>query len=547
MSDIFISYARSTAAQAQQVAEALRGLGYAVWRDDELPAHRDYSEVIEERLRAAKAVVVLWSAEGVKSQWVRAEADIAREAGTMVQLTLDGAPLPMPFNRIQCADMTGWRGDLGAPGWRKVVASVVDLAKGPAPAPETVTSAPELPLPAMPSIAVMPFADLTGTGDEDYFVDGMMEEIVGALSRFRSIFVIASGSTMAFKGRAVSPQEVGRQLGVRYVLEGSVRKPGGRVRIAVKLIDASSAAQIWGDRFDDTLEDVFALQDRVALGVASVIEPAVREAEIRRIVKRPTDDMGCYDLYLRATAVLRSYVWRDIFEAIRLCEQAIALDPDFAPALSLASRCHYLVVLYGWSDDAQPHAKASIEIGRRAIRAAPDDAEVIGAYAMIKAYLENDIEGATALADRACALNPGAAIGWSASGAIRVIAGDLDLASEHLDISLRLNPIGPGRAVGMLFKAMALFQQRRFEAAAALGDELFQHFENPTGCAILAASYGYLGRADEARDALARYQTLAPQSIDAYARSVWRLEAQLNLFLGGVALAEGKTPAEHTG
>jgi adenylate cyclase len=542
MSDIFISYARSTEAQAQAIAEALRDLGYGVWRDDELPAHRDYSEVIEERLRAAKAVVVIWSTDAVKSQWVKAEADLAREAGTLVQLSLDGALPPMPFNRIQCADMTGWAGDSEEPGWRKVVASVADLTNGASPLPKAVSAEPALALPAMPSIGLLPFADMTGTDDEDYFVDGMMEEIVGALSRFRSIFVIASGSTMAFKGKVVSPQAVGRQLGVRYVLEGSVRKAGGRVRIAVKLIDAANAAQIWGERFEDTLEDIFALQDRVALSVASVIEPAVREAEIRRIVKRPTDDMGCYDLYLRATAILRSYAWSDIFEAIRLCEQAVDLDPNFGPALSLASRCHYLVVLYGWSEDPEPHARAAIEIGRRAIRAAPDDAEVVATYAMMKAYLENDIEGASASADRACAINPGAAIAWSASGAVRILAGDLDLAIEHLDRSLRLNPIGPGRASGMLFKAMALFQQRRFEEAAALGDELFQHFENPTGCAILAASYGHLGRAGEARAALAHYQRLAPQSIEAYARSVWRLEHHLELFMGGVALAEGKSP-----
>src|SRR5579863_9525989 len=186
MSDIFISYARSTADQAQQIAEALRVLGYGVWRDDELPAHRDYSEVIEERLRAAKAVVVVWSPEAVRSQWVRAEADIAREAGTLVQLALDGAPLPLPFNRIQCADMSGWAGDLNAPGWKKVAASVAELVGGASTPTATVkqTALPAVPA-ALPladklSIAVLPFADPGGAVEGDYFADGMVDEIVAA-------------------------------------------------------------------------------------------------------------------------------------------------------------------------------------------------------------------------------------------------------------------------------------------------------------------------------------------------------------------------------
>src|SRR5579859_141041 len=264
MTDIFISYARSTAPQAQAIAEALRALGYCVWRDDELPAHRAYAEVIEERLRAAKAVVVIWSAEAAKSQWVFSEANRAREDGKLVQLSLDSTRLPMPFDTIQCADMSGWVGDPGSPGWRKVVASLGDLVAGTTVAPSAAAPA----LPAKPSIAILPFANLSGDPEQEYFADGMVVEIVAALARIPSIFVIASGSSFSFKGRSVSPQEAARQLGVRYVLEGSVRKAAERVRITVQLIDASDGAQIWTQRFDDTLEDVFALQDKVALAAA---------------------------------------------------------------------------------------------------------------------------------------------------------------------------------------------------------------------------------------------------------------------------------------
>ncbi len=539
MADIFISYARSTAPQAQAVAEALRGLGYGVWRDDELPAHRAYAKVIEERLAAAKAVVVIWSSEAAKSQWVFSEANRAREDGKLVQLRLDAARLPMPFDTIQCVDLVGWTGDTDAAGWRKVVASIAELMDHPTPGVASAAAAPPPALPTKPSIGVLPFNDLTGTADQDYFVDGMMEEIVNSLARFRSLFVIASGSTMALKGRSASPQEVGRLLGVRYLLEGSVRKAANRVRITVKLVDAADGAQVWAERFEDTLEDVFALQDKVALSVAGVLEPAVREAEIKRVAQRPTADMGSYDLYLRAIAVLRTYVWSDIFEAIRLAEQAIALDPEFGAALSLASRCHYLVVLYGWSDDPESHRRDALALSRRAMRAADDDAGVLGNTAMLAAYLEHDLGTATSLVERACALNPGAASAWFASGAVRIHSGQLDLAVEHLQTAMRLNPVGPERSGAMLFLAMARFQQRRFDEAVALANEIYLHFENPTGCAILAASYGHLGLGDAAREALAQYERLSQRTIETYARSVWPREDHLKLFLDGVTLAEG--------
>src|SRR5579871_6751756 len=248
MSDVFISYARSTARQAQQVAEGLRSLGCSVWLDDALPAHRAYTDVIEERLKAAKAVVVVWSTEAAKSHWVRAEANTALEAGTLVQLSVDGAMPPMPFGQIQCADLAGWSGDAGAPGWRKVVDSVAELVGGAAAAVASVTTEP-LARPSRPSIAVLPFANLSGDPEQAYFADGMVTEITNALSRFKSLFVIASSSALTFKGKGVGAQDAASQLGVRYVLEGSVRKAGSRVRIAVQLIDASDGAQIWTDRF----------------------------------------------------------------------------------------------------------------------------------------------------------------------------------------------------------------------------------------------------------------------------------------------------------
>ena len=199
----------------------------------------------------------------------------------------------------------------------------------------------------------MPFANLSGDPEQDYFADGMVEEIVGALSRYRSIFVIGSGSTLTFKGKSVTPQDVGRLLGVRYVLEGSVRKSGGRVRIAVNLIDASDGAQFWADRFEDKLDDVFELQDRVALGVAGKIEPTVQQAEIRRVSRLPTENMSSYDLYLRALPLYQTFTPAETLKARDLLERAIALDPDFGPALAAAAACQNVLVNFGWSDDPE--------------------------------------------------------------------------------------------------------------------------------------------------------------------------------------------------
>jgi adenylate cyclase len=542
VSDVFVSYARSTESQARQIADGLRALGFTVWRDDELPPHRTYAEVIEERLRSARAVVVVWSADAVKSQWVRAEADVARNAGTLVQLSLDGTAPPLPFNQIQCVDIAGWAGDPGVAGWRKLVDSVRDLVGQDLSSPATAAAGFAPALPSKPSIAVLPFANLSNDPEQEYFADGMVVEIVTALSRFRSLFVIASGSSLSLKGKGLSPLQAAHQLGVRFVLEGSVRRAGGRVRISVQLVDAGDGTPVWTQRFDDTLDDVFALQDRVALSAAGVIEPAILYADARRSTTRPTENAGSYDLYLRALALVRSYDATRFDHVIELAERAIELDPSHAAAVALGVRCHYLASLYGWSGDAEPHRRRALELAEQALRLAGDDANTVAAVAPILAYLGRDLDGSIRLVERALELNPGSVTAWFNSGIVRVAAGDLALAIEHLETASRLDPIGPDRPSRMLFVAMARFQQRRFTEAAALASELFQHFNNPTGCVILAASYGFLGRPDDARAAIARYESLSPLTVEELAPAIWRTDAHLRLFLEGIALANGPSP-----
>jgi adenylate cyclase len=540
MADVFISYARSTGAQARAVADGLRAEGYSVWSDDDLPTHRAYADVIEEQLSTAKAVVVIWSAEAVRSEWVRSEANRAREDHKLVQLNTDGVRLPMPFDQIQCADLAGWTGDRAAPGWAKVAASVADLATArasPAPAVPSISAPPSLP--SKPSIAVMPFANLSDDRDQEYFADGMMEEVVGVLSRFRSIFVIASSSTMTFKGKTVSPQEVRRILGVRFVLEGSVRKAAGRVRISARLLDTADATQVWADRFDDTLDDVFALQDRVAASVAGVIVPAVREAEIRRATGSATpDDRNAYDLYLRALPHYRALNLEGTHEALRLLTRAVELDPDNGAALSLAASCHSRLSGLGWSDEPALHREQAVDLARRSLRAAGDDPDVLVRAASVLAH--ETPEDVSAIFERAIGLNPTSAQAHIIIGNYWLSEGQPVRAQEHLETSMRLDPLSSTRQVQLGLLGGALFAQGRYAEALGPLTQSIQISENtqPIGFATLAACYGYLGQADRGAAALKRARALTSLPLTELVANMVREERIRAHFVEGLRLAE---------
>jgi adenylate cyclase len=516
MSDIFISYARSTETQAKAIGEALRGLGYGIWRDDELPAHRDYSEVIEERLRAAKAVVVVWSAEAVKSQWVRAEADLAREAHTLVQLSLDSSPLPMPFNRIQCADLSGWTGDLSHPGWTKVAASVAELT-GTSLSPAPTAGAPQLlALPDRPSLAVLPFADLSPAKDQDYFCDGMVVEIVAALSRFRTLFVIASGSSLSYRDAASRLPQIARELGVRFLLEGSVRKAGDRVRITAHLLDAlEGAREVWAERFDDTLEDVFALQDKVANAVAGQIEPTIIAIDTRRASARPTQDLTAYDFYLRGMNAYAVFGKATHAEALTLFDEAIARDPDYAEALSISAFARANRIVLGWSDDPEEDRRVALDHRARALRARGDDPEPIAAVAMASMQLGVDRDGALAAAGRALARHPGSSTIQMNSAWVFLYAGQAAAALAGFDASLRLDPRSVWRQILLLGTAFANLFLHRYEAVippAKEAADLMPDVE-PFAATLIAAALGHLGRREEAQAALAGVDLGAQGSI----------------------------------
>ncbi|HEX5262801.1 MAG TPA: TIR domain-containing protein, partial [Phenylobacterium sp.] len=335
MSDVFISYARSTEAQARQVAEALRALGYGVWRDDELPAHRAYADVIAERLNAAKAVVVVWSAEAAKSEWVRSEAESARGDRKLVQLTVDGAKLPMPFDQIQCADLAGWTGDTQAPGWLKVLGSIADLTKQPAQTPAATPAAtPAEPTTAARplSVCVLPFANMSGDPEQEYFSDGVSEDIITDLSKVSALSVVSRNSAFQFKGKHVDLRQVARQLGVSHVLEGSVRKAGNRVRITAQLIEATHDSHIWAERYDRDLTDIFAVQDEISQAIVAALRLKLLPAEKSAIERRGTSNPDAYNLYLKARNLWISgnSDRRGLEEIVRLCQRVTEIDGAYA-------------------------------------------------------------------------------------------------------------------------------------------------------------------------------------------------------------------------
>ncbi|HZT89703.1 MAG TPA: tetratricopeptide repeat protein [Stellaceae bacterium] len=380
---------------------------------------------------------------------------------------------------------------------------------GPAPLAEPSDGA-ALALPDKPSIAVLPFANLSGDPEQDYFADGMVEEIITALSRIRWLFVIARNSSFTYKGQVIDVKRVGRELGVRYALEGSVRKAGSRVRITGQLVDAATGAHLWADRFDGSLDDVFALQDSVASSIAGVIEPTLRDAELRHAAERRGGDPTAYDLYLRALASLSTYGKERIVDALALLDEAIARHPRFAPALALAARCRVDLDNYDASDEHDANRRIAIELAREALRVGADDPGVLGPAAMVLGRFGEDIDAAVALIDRALALNPSFADGWYWSGWLRLFAGQPEPAIEHFNRSLRLNPRAQ-RGFHLSAIGTAQFIARRFDdAVATLRISLEELPSFPSTYRALAACYAQMGRLDEARAVVGRLRSLTP-------------------------------------
>jgi adenylate cyclase len=415
--------------------------------------------------------------------------------------------------------------DLGTPELKNIAARVqvfrVRLGQPKRPA---------LPLPDKPSIAVLPFANMSGDPEQEYFADGMTEDITTALSHIRWLFVIARNSAFAYKGTSPDIRKVGRELGVRYVLEGSVRKSGNRVRITVQLIEAASGSHIWADRFDGNLDDVFDLQDRVTARVAAVISPTLRNAEIQRAQRQPTNHPQAYDLLLRALSHYRNWTREGHEEAVRLLRQAITIDPGYALGYAHLSAILWMMVSQGWVDRADPSVADMLDLARTALMLDGEDPEVLVIVGVRTALSGGDLSGGIAMVNKAIALNPNSAVALMAAGNLYARGGDPARALASLDQAERLDPFDAGPS-GYSAHIIAHFLAGAYEAAVEWSDKALR--DRPRSAAALryrAASLGLLGRLEEARQTVQRLRELMPDFTIARARR--HIEVDMNNVFG---------------
>jgi TolB-like protein/class 3 adenylate cyclase len=380
-----------------------------------------------------------------------------------------------------------------------------------APIEAPVESTQALVLPDKPSIAVLPFENMSGDPEQEYFADGMVEEIITALSRFRSLFVIARNSSFTYKGRAVDVKQVGRELGVRYVLEGSVRRAANRVRIVGQLIDASTGAHLWADRFDGGLEDIFDLQDRVTACVVGAIGPKLEQAEIERAKRKPTESLDAYDFFLRGMANVYQWTKEGNSEALRLFYRAIELDPNFASAYGVAAWCYVVRKTRGWRTNRAEESAEAARLARRAVELGKDDALALvrGGYAL--AYVVGALDEGAAFIDRGLVLNPNSATAWNASGWAKVWLGEPEVAIQHFAYAMRLSPLDPVLQLFLGGTALGHFFTGRYdEAVLWAGKAVRQEPTYLSAVRALAASNALAGRLEAAQIAVALLRQVDP-------------------------------------
>jgi adenylate cyclase len=379
-----------------------------------------------------------------------------------------------------------------------------------APARVTEAESPP-PLPDKPSIAVLPFQNMSGDPEQEYFADGMVEEIITALSRFKWLFVIARNSSFTFKGKAVDVKRVGRELGVRYVLEGSVRKAAGKVRITGQLVDAVTGAHIWADRFERDLTDVFALQDEVTVAVVSAIQPKLRQTEIAIATRRRPENLTAYDYYLRALPQFYLGTREGFAEAMRLAHRALELDPRFGLVAALAGRCHSQNVVLGYSSDPQFDRGEAIRLLRLALSIDDGDPDTLAWACLTSAYMVGDSESEIEMADRAVALNPNSFLTWNCRGWVYRIAGLPEEAVQSFERAIRMSPVDPRLHRAFVGMGYAFVELSRFdEAIVAAKKALRQNPSYAPAYRLFASAFAHLGRDTEAREAAARVLEFDP-------------------------------------
>jgi TolB-like protein/class 3 adenylate cyclase len=396
-----------------------------------------------------------------------------------------------------------FRVDWAATDWAFIAPAVAQSV------PAAVAGDMPLALPDKPSIAVLPFQNMSGDPEQEYFADGVAEDILTGLSRFRSLFVIARNSSFTYKGKAIDVRTVSHELGVRYVLEGSVRKAANRLRITVQLIQADTGAHIWAERYDGELTDIFELQDRITAEIVGAIAPKLEQAEIERAYRKPTESLGAYDCYLRGMACFNLWTKEGFEEARQFWYRAIELDPGFAAAHAMASACFIHLMGRGLTQDQSQVAEAS-RLARRALDLDRDDAVVLAMAGAAIAHVARELDAGAGFIGRALVVNPNLGVAWLYSGWVNVWLGLPAVAIDHFARAMRLSPLDPNTILLRVGIAHAHFMLGSYDEAAVWANKALQ--EQPTSMALrmAAASAALAGRQEEARRFCQRLQILDP-------------------------------------
>lgn len=372
-------------------------------------------------------------------------------------------------------------------------------------------SAPAPAPPSRPSIAVLPFQNLSGDPEQAYFADGVVEEIITALSHVRWLFVIARNSSFTYQGRAVNVRQVGQELGVGYVLEGSLRKAADRVRITGQLIDAATGAHLWAERFEGRLDDIFELQDQIAASVTGAIAPRVELAEIERAKRKPTASLNAYDFYLRGLSLTNRGTREAVEEALSLFRRSIELDPEFAAAQAMAAWCYFWRNVNGWAKDQAQERAEGERLARRAVVLGRDDPVALTRGGHALAHLTGDVDSGIALLDRAVFLNPNLAAAWFLGGFLRTWHGECESAIEHFERAMRLSPVDPELYRMQAGIAMAHLFAGRVEQASSWAERSYTNLPSfLMVVALVAATRALGGRKEEARRAMDELRKLDP-------------------------------------
>jgi adenylate cyclase len=416
------------------------------------------------------------------------------------------------------------------------------LSSGGEAAPATVAAQPRrpkaLPLPDRPSIAVLPFNNLSGDRDQEYFADGLVEDIITGLSRVRSFFVIARNSSFTYKGRAVDVRQVSRELGVRYVLEGSIRKAGPRVRITGQLIDATTGHHVWADRFDGEIKDIFELQDKITESVVGAVEPSIRLQEIKQARAKPTSYITAYDLYLRALPHFYSMTREGFAEVRKLTNEALSIDPDFTLAKALGAYIRSISVSQCWHEPDD--IRVAVRMAREVLAEARDDPTSLRFAAQVLAYSAKDYESALGAIDRSLYLNPNSAQGYTGGGWVNAYAGRPLIAIDHFERAMRLSPIDPEKGIALSGIGMSHLMLERFEEALTWGASALQEMPNygSSHRVVIGALVG-LGRLEEAGTAASRLLEVFPSYTLSLQKEInpWRDEAFAERYVEALRIA----------